>query len=44
VRRRRPFEPEALPAAQALLKSIVELGEARSRVIVRRADGEFLPI
>lgn len=36
--------PEAVPAANALLRSIVDLGEVHSRVIVRRADGEFMPI
>ncbi len=36
--------PEAVPAAQALLGSILELGEARSSVVLRRPDGTRLTI
>ena len=36
--------PEALPAAQALLASILELGEARSSVVLRRPDGGLITI
>ena len=36
--------PEALPAAEALLKSIMNVGEARSRVVMVRPDGALIPI
>src|SRR5688500_6765968 len=36
--------PGALPAAQALLSSILELGEAHSSVVLRRPDGRHLLI
>jgi PAS domain-containing protein len=36
--------PEALPTAQALLGSILELGEARSSVVLRRPDGRLITI
>jgi hypothetical protein len=36
--------PDALPAAQALLASILELGEARSSVVLRRPDGTLITI
>ena len=36
--------PDALPAAQALLTSILELGEARSSVVLRRPDGRHIII
>ena len=36
--------PEALPAAQAMLASILELGEARSSVVLRRPDGRHIMI
>lgn len=36
--------PEALPAAQAMIASILELGEARSSVVLRRPDGRHIMI